>query len=250
MKCIVALKQIPDLQQLRIRNREPVLNDIPYTLGAIDKNALELGVQLKEELDWEVVVISAGNEELEDTIKEALAGGADNSFLLIDNQIDQMDSAEIASLLAEMIRRSEDIGLAIFGEGSGDNYTGQVGSRVAEILGWPQAGYATSVSVDGSTAKVTRALDDCIEEVELDLPAVIIVSAGLNTPRIPSVMQILKAGKLPKEIITLDDLSLVSSANQIETVSNLAPIAERKQIKIGSVDELLNCLESAGVERR
>jgi electron transfer flavoprotein beta subunit len=83
MNIVVAMKQIPDLQQIRIRNRKPVFDDVPMTLGAIDKNALELGVSIKENLGGKVTVLSAGNEDLEDTIKEALAAGADEAFLIL-----------------------------------------------------------------------------------------------------------------------------------------------------------------------
>ncbi|HHW60566.1 MAG TPA: electron transfer flavoprotein beta subunit/FixA family protein, partial [Syntrophomonadaceae bacterium] len=91
MNIVVAMKQIPDLQQIRIRNREPVMDDVPLTLGNIDKNALEAGVNLKEALDGKVIALSVGNEDLEDTIKEALAAGADEAFLIADDELEDLD---------------------------------------------------------------------------------------------------------------------------------------------------------------
>jgi len=100
MNIVVAMKQIPDLQQIRIRNRQPVLDDVPMGFGNIDKNALEAGVILKEKLgEGKVVVVSVGNPEVEETIKEALAAGADEGFLVIDDEQATLES-EPGSLLS------------------------------------------------------------------------------------------------------------------------------------------------------
>jgi electron transfer flavoprotein beta subunit len=130
------MKQIPDLQQIRFSNRRPVLADVPKSFGNIDKNALEAAVLIKESYgDGKVTVLSAGNEELEDTIKEALAAGADEAFLITDdNALDDADSSIVAQVLTEAIKQLEDVDLLLFGEGSGNNYSGQMGPRVAKLL--------------------------------------------------------------------------------------------------------------------
>lgn len=245
MNIVVAMKQIPDLQQVRIRNRKPVFDDVPLTLGNIDKNALEAGVNLKEAAGGNVIVASVGNEELEDTIKEALAAGADEAFLVADDELEGSDSEQAAIVLAAAIKKIEDAGLILFGEGSGDNYSGQVSSRVAEILGLPQIGYAKDIQLNGNTATVVRALEDCEETVEVTLPAVISVVAEINEARIPSVTQILKAGKKPKEVLTVDELDLkISEDKKVMTLSNLAPVSERKGIVVKSVAELVAALSA------
>lgn len=243
MNIVVAMKQIPDLQQIRIRNRQPVLDDVPLTFGNIDKNALEAGVQLKEATGGNLIVVSVGTEELEDTIKEALAAGADQAYLVLDDELENLESAVSARLLAQAIEKIDDVGIILFGEGSGDNYSGQVGSRVAALLGLPQASYVQSIAVNGNTATITRALEDCEEVLEVALPAVISVMADINEPRIPSVTQILKAGKKPKEILELE----INTASQLETLSSLAPDTERKQLPIKSVDELVRVIETLGL---
>jgi electron transfer flavoprotein beta subunit len=243
---VVGMKQIPDLQQIRIRNREPVFEDVPLTFGNLDKNALEAGVELKEAVDGKVVVISAGNEELQDTIKEALAGGADEACIVADDKLEGIESAASAQVLAALIQRIENVGLILFGEGSGDNYSGQVGSRVAEILGLPQICYACKVEVTGKTARITRALEDCEELLEVELPVVVTVVASINEPRIPSVIQILKAAKKPKEILELDELNLTGN-KEILTKSNLSPVMERKLLETKTVEELVNALEAEGL---
>lgn len=244
MKILAAMKQIPDLQQIRIRDRKPILEGVPLTFGKIDKNALEAAVQIKEALDGEVVIVSAGNEELEDTVKEALAADADSAVLLIDETVEKMDSAQTALVLAGLIKQVEEYDLIIFGEGSGDNYSGQMGSRVAELLGLPQAAYVISIAIDANTATVKRSLEDQEETLEINLPAVIMVAADLNEPRIPAVTKVLKAGKKPKEIFELDDLDIETGEAVIATHSNLAPESTRKCIEIKSVSELVAVLKS------
>lgn len=246
MNIVVAMKQIPDLQQLRIRNRKPILEDVPLTFGKIDKNALEAGVQLKETYGGEVVVIAAGNEELEDTVKEAMAAGGDRSYLVADEKAGSLESAESAKVLAQLIKKIDDCGLIIFGEGSGDNYSGQVGSRVAEILGLPQVGSVTGIAVEGEKLRLTRSLEERVEVVEVSMPAVVIVAADLNEPRIPSVSQVLKAGKKPKEVLEMDELDEPAEGKTVITLSNLAPEVNRKHITIKSVAELVEVLKTEG----
>lgn len=247
MNIVVAMKQIPDLQQVRIRNREPVLDDVPLTLGSIEKNALEAGIELRDKTGGKVTVLSAGNEDIEDTVKEALAAGADEAFLVIDDSLDGAESSVIAGVLAASIQKMEEPSLILFGEGSGDNYSGQVGSRIAELLDLPQVSFASNIEIKGDKAIVTRSLEDGEEIVEVDLPAVVAVLADINEPRIPSVTQILKAGKKPKEVLELDELEIKDTGKaQVITVSNLAPETERKRIVVKSVDELIQALTAEG----
>jgi len=247
MNIVVAMKQIPDLQQIRIRNRQPVFDDVPLTLGNIEKNALEAGVILRDELGGKVTILSAGNEDLEDTIKEALAAGADEALLVIDDSLDGAESSIVARVLAAAVKQMEEKPeLILFGEGSGDNYSGQVGSRVAQILNLPQVSFASSIEIKGDRAVVTRSLEDGEEVVETTLPAVVAVLADINEPRIPSVTQILKAGKKPKEVLEMDELNMEAEKAKVATISNLAPEMERKRVVVKSVDELLQALTAEG----
>ncbi len=251
MNIVVAMKQIPDLQQVRIRNRQPVFDDVPLTLGNIEKNALEAGVLLAENTGSQVIALSAGNEVLEDTIKEALAAGADEAVLVLDDALNGAESSAIAVVLAAAIKQIEDVGLVIFGEGSGDNYSGQVGSRVAEILDLPQVSYASTIEIKEDKAVITRSLEECQEIIELKLPAVVTVLGDINKPRIPSVTQILKAGRKPKTTLELDELKVVlKSSAGVVTVSNLAPETQRKRIVVKNVAELMQALNTEGVIRR
>lgn len=246
MNIVVAMKQIPDLQQIRISNRRPVLEDVPLTLGSIDKNALEAAVLIQESFgEGKVLVLSAGSEDLEDTIKEALAAGGDEAYLIMDPSLAEAGSSITAQVLAAAIKELNDVDLILFGEGSGDNYSGQVSSRVARLLGLPQVGYARDIKINGDTAQVVRVLEDCEEIVEVKLPAVITVLSGINEPRIPSVTQILKAGKKPKHLLELDDLGIsLEESNPITTLSNLAPESNRRKMVLNNPAELIEALKS------
>lgn len=245
LKYVVAMKQVPDLQQLRMRNGRPVLEDVPVEFGKIDKNALETAVQLQEANGGEVVVVSVGNEELMETIKEAMAAGADSASLIVDDDTAELSSLDNARLLAQLIQEIDDIGLIFFAEGSADNYSGQVGSEVAEILDLPQVGYVNSVRIDGDKAVLTRVLEKVYEEIEVALPAVVIVAADLNTPRLPSVMQVLKAGKKPKEIQDLSDVDY-EKVLSVKTLDALAPDTSRKMQELKDEDEIVGVLKDDG----
>lgn len=242
MKCVVAMKQIPDLQQVRIKDKKPVFAGVPQTFGDIDKSALETAVQIVEEFGGKTVVVAVGTEELEDVAKEAMAAGGDESVLVADDATAELESYDTASIIAELVSKMEDVDLVFFAEGSGDNYSGQVGSIVAELLGYPQVGFAKSVEIADGKATVVRALEEGDETVEVQLPAVIMVSSGINKPRIPSVMQVLKAGKKPKEVLDLDDLDYQPSGAKIAMLENLAPDTARKQQPIKGADELVEII--------
>ncbi|HEU18073.1 MAG TPA: electron transfer flavoprotein beta subunit/FixA family protein [Deltaproteobacteria bacterium] len=245
MNIIVAMKQVPDLHHIRIRNREPVLDDIPMVLGDIDKSALAAAVELKETTQGRVIIMSAGNRKIRDTVKEALAAGGDEAILIEDDDLADEDSSVIAGVLAAAIQRIGDVGIVVFGEGSADNYSGRVFSAVAAILGYPQVGYAKRIELNDSLARVTRSLEDSDEIIEVPLPAVISVVSEIKEPRIPSVKNILKARKKPTAVYHLNELCVeVPAEKNITTISNLAPVSRRKGIVITSVDELAKILKN------
>ncbi|NSW82795.1 MAG: electron transfer flavoprotein subunit beta/FixA family protein [Syntrophothermus sp.] len=247
MNIVVAMKQIPDLQQVRIKNRRPILEDVPLTFGNIDRNALEAGVLIREQVGGSVTVVAAGKEGLEDTVKEALAVGADQAYLIIYDEREDMESSISAGLLAEAIKQLGSPDLVLFGEGSGDNYSSQVGSRVAELLDLPQVGYVERIEVAEGKVLVTRSLEDGQEVLEVTLPAVLTVVADLNQPRIPSVTQILKAGKKPRKVMSAQELLGAAPTPKVTTLSNLAPEIERKKIQVGSANELVQKLRAEGL---
>jgi electron transfer flavoprotein beta subunit len=258
MDIIVCMKQVVDLQQIRIKRdtREPVLEGAPFVFGQFEKNALEEAVQLKEKYGGKIIALALGNAKLKDLIIEALAMGADEALMLTDPAFAGGAAAGTAQALAAAIRKIGKFDLVLMGEGSADNYSGQVIGRVAELLDLPQVTYVRELSVEGSRVRATRDLEDALEVVEAELPVVVSVTSELNTPRLPPLTAILKASKKPIATWSPADLSLApdkigANAAVVKMLSNLAPEQERKQVLFEgdvdkAVDELVKALKKEG----
>jgi electron transfer flavoprotein beta subunit len=251
---IVCVKTNPDLQMIRIKNREPVLEAIPYKVGDLEKNALEAALQLRDAAGGGTITaltVAEGNRKVKETLKEALAMGADEGAIVADAALEATDQAALAAALAAAITKIGHCDLVLFGEGSTDNYSGQVGSRVAELLGWPQVGYARKLSLVDGAVHVERSMDDLIETLAVLSPAAVTVVSEINEPRLPSLMNIMKAGKKPLQEWSLADLGLESgvAAAQKVVLSNLAEEQDRKHILFsGSPAEQADALVSALVK--
>jgi electron transfer flavoprotein beta subunit len=256
---VVCVKTNPDLQMVRIKNREPVLEAIPFKVGDLEKNALEAAVRLRDAAGGKVVALTVaeGNRKIKETIKEALAIGADEAVIIADPALETADQAGIALALARAIEKLPDVGLVLFGEGSTDGYSGQVPPRVAELLGVPQMGYARSISLNGDAVQVTRSVDENVETLAAPAPVVVTVVSEINEPTIPSLMSIMKAGKKPVTEWTLADLGLDAAAvvSSVATLTNLAEEQDRKRIMLAgspaeAAEALLNALVKEGVVGR
>ncbi len=261
MHIIVCMKQVLDLEKIRIKTetREPVLEGVPFRLGDFEKNALEEAVRIKEvQDDVTVTVISVGSPKLKDTIKEALAIGADEAIIMTHPVFQGSDAMGSARTLANAIEKVGDYDLILLGEGSTDEYSGQVPSRLAEILGLPQVTYVRELEVlEGERIRAVRDLEDLLEVVEVSLPVVISVTSELNQPRLPPLTAILKAARKPLLVWGPDDISISTSevGDRVATfkeLSNLAPAQQRKEIIFeedidSAMAELIKALEQEGV---
>jgi len=261
VKIVVCMKQVIDLAQLRFKSdgRTPVLDGLPMILSAFEKHALEEAVRIKEgQEDVQVIALSAGSPKLKETIKEALAIGADEAALVIDPAIVGSDVSGSSRLLAAAVKMIGDVDLVLMGEGSDDDYSGQIPSRVAARLGWPQITTVRELELTGAKRlRAVRDMEKSLEVVACDLPVVVSVTSELNTPRLPPLTAILKAGRKPINEWSLADLEISGNqvgekASQVEVLSNLAPEQERKNNMLeGTLEEqveaLLRSLEHEGV---
>ena len=257
MNLIVCLKQIVDMKQIRIKKetREPVLEGLPLLFGDMDKNALEEAVMLKEKEGGKVTAISVGSPKLRETIKDALAGGADDALILIDPLFVHLDSSRTAKVLTKAIQKAGQYDLILLGEGSTDNYSGQVGPRLAELLDLPAITYVRHLEYADGKIRATRNMEESFEVVEVQPPALITVTSGINQPRIPSLMQILRAAKKPVQEWTSSDIGLTAEAlgeGETKVLSNLAPLQQRKGVIFEgnleeNIDNLVNSLLKEGV---
>jgi electron transfer flavoprotein beta subunit len=203
--------------------------------------------------------VAAGTAKLKDTIKEALAIGADEAVILTDPAFEGADAAGSARLLAAVVEKIGEYDLVLLGDGSADNYSGEVPPRLAELLNLPQVGSVRAIEVLDGALKVVRDLEDAQEVLEVDLPAVLSVTSELNIPRLPPLSAILKAGRKPLHTWGPDDLGLTADdvgapAAMVEVLSNLAPVQDRKNVLFEDPDEgvveLIKALEQEGVLQR
>jgi electron transfer flavoprotein beta subunit len=270
MHIIVCMKQIVDLTKIRIKadTREPVLEGLPVRFGDFEKNALEEAVRIKEKRgDVKVTAVAVGSPKLKDTIKEALAIGADEAVILTDPLFEGSDEMGTARTLARVIQKIGEYDLILLGEGSTDDHTGQAPSRLAELLGLAQVTYVRELEVledkrtpalrAGASVRAVRDLEDALEVVEVSLPAIVSVTAELNQPRLPPLTAILKAARKPIKTWGPNDIGVTTGevgagVSTIIVLSNLAPAQQRKEVVLeGDVDdavnELLKALEREGV---
>jgi len=251
---VVCLKQVPDLQQIRIKDRKALLEGAPLVFGDMDKSALEEAARIKEKVEGtKVTALAMGGKKLKDGIKEALAIGADEAVLLIDPLFADFDAASKAQALAQAIEKIGEYDLVLCGEGSTDNYSGQTGPRLAEILDLPQITYVRELEAGEGKVKAVRNMEESFEVVEAELPALVTVADEINQPRLASLRDILKAGRKPVQELTAADLGFSEDEEAaIKMVSNLAPEQDRKQVVFeGDLDEvsegLINALTQEGV---
>jgi electron transfer flavoprotein beta subunit len=231
------MKQVVDLQQIRIKRdtREPVLDGLPVLFGDMEKNALEEAVRIKEKHSAKVTVLSVGSAKLKETVLEALAMGGDEASIVVDPAYDGSDTAGTALVLAAAIRKIGLPDLILLGEGSADNYSGQIGSRLAEILAIPLITYVRELAINEGTVTATRDLEEALEVVKVAPPVIISVTSEINKPRRAPLTQILRASRKPLNTWMLKDLGIEldqvgHAASAIQVVSNLAPEQERKGV--------------------
>jgi len=253
MHAIACMKQVVDLQQIRIRRdtREPVLEGLPVLFGDMDKNAVEEAIRIKEKHGAKVTVLSVGSGKLKDTILEALAMGADEACIVVDPGCEGSDTAGSALILAKAIEKMGTHDLILVGEGSADNYSAQIGSRIAEILGIPQITYVRELTIEGNIITAVRDTEGILEVVKAQMPLLVSVTSEINKPRRAPLAQILRASRKPLNSWTLKDLGIDSSkvgsaASTISVLRNVAPEQERKGIIMeGDSDETVGKLTDA-----
>jgi electron transfer flavoprotein beta subunit len=236
-RIIVCLKYAIDVTQLKVdpATRKLLIAGAPRKISDFDKNALEEAVRIKEKHGGEVIALTASSEDASSALREALAMGADKALLAQDPALQTADTAAVSYVLAEAIRKIGSFDLIICGEASIDSYSGQVGPRLAEILGIPITTYAHKISLDRDTIVAERSLEDCSEVVKVKMPALLTVTKEINVPRVPTLMDVIKASK--KELVTwtLSDLGIQSEkvgAGTVQVLEVSAPKVERKKIKI------------------
>lgn len=209
MNIYVLLKRTFDTEE-KITLKDAKINEeeAEFIINPYDEYAVEEAIQLRDAHGGEVTVISVGNEEAEKQLRTALAMGADKAVLInTEDDVEDGDQYTTAKILAEYLRDKE-VDLILAGNVAIDGGSGQVGPRVAELLGIPYVTTITKIDIDGRNVTVVRDVEGDEEIIETTLPLLVTAQQGLNEPRYPSLPGIMKAKKKPFDELELDDLDL------------------------------------------
>lgn len=216
MNIVVVMKQTFDTEEkIVIQNGEISEDGVEFIINPYDEYAVEEAIQLKEQFGGEVTVITVGPSRAESVLRTALAMGADQAVIVDDESLFG-DEYTISKVLAAVIENLQ-FDLIIAGNMAVDNGSGQVGARLAEVIGIPQVTTITNLKIDGRKAVVERDVEGDIEVIEVELPVLVTAQQGLNEPRYPSLPGIMKAKKKPLERITAADLKLDAATLKSKT---------------------------------
>jgi electron transfer flavoprotein beta subunit len=247
MKIIVPVKRVLDYNlkpRVKADGSGVDLANVKLSMNPFDEIAVEEAVRLKEKgIATEVIAVSIGEAKAQETLRTALAMGADRAILVAHDGI--AEPLAVAKIL-KAIATEEQPGMVILGKQAIDDDSNQTGQMLAALLGWPQGTFASKVDVAGDKVSVTREIDGGLETVSLKLPAIVTTDLRLNEPRYASLPNIMKAKSKPLVQKTPADYG-VDMTPRLTTLKVSEPPARKAGIKVKSVDELVAKLKELGV---
>jgi electron transfer flavoprotein beta subunit len=248
MKVLVPVKRVVDYNvKIRVKadGSGVELANVKMSMNPFDEIAVEEAIRLKEGgKATEIVAVSIGPQQASETIRTALAMGADRGILVkTDAPVEPLAVAKILKALVD----AEKPGLVILGKQAIDDDSNQTGQMLAALLGWPQGTFASKLAIDGDAISVTREVDGGLQTVKLKSPAIVTTDLRLNEPRYASLPNIMKAKKKPIDEKTPADVG-VDVAPRLEILKTVDPPGRKAGVKVASVAELVAKLKNeAGV---
>jgi electron transfer flavoprotein beta subunit len=248
MKILVPVKRVVDFNvKIRVKpdGSGVELANIKMSMNPFDEIAVEEAIRLKEAgKATEIVVVSIGPAQASETIRTALAMGADRGILVkAEGAVEPLAVAKILKGIAE----AEKPGLIILGKQAIDDDSNQTGQMLAALLGWAQGTFASKIAIDGDSVSVTREVDGGLQTVKLKAPVIVTTDLRLNEPRYASLPNIMKAKKKPIDEKTAADYS-VDIKPRLQIIKTSEPAGRKSGVKVGSVAELVAKLkDEAGV---
>ncbi|MFK7869723.1 MAG: electron transfer flavoprotein subunit beta/FixA family protein [Roseobacter sp.] len=250
MKVLVPVKRVIDYNvKVRVKadGSGVDLANVKMSMNPFDEISVEQAIRLKEagQAD-EVVVVSIGVKQSQETLRTALAMGADRAILVVaaDDVHQDIEPLSVAKILKAVIDE-EAPGLVLCGKQAIDNDMNATGQMLAALMGWSQATFASEVVIEGDKAVVTREVDGGLQTIKVNMPAVVTVDLRLNEPRYASLPNIMKAKKKPLDEKTAADYG-VDVTPRLEIVKTEEPATRAAGIKVGSVEELVAKLKETG----
>ncbi|HWP67635.1 MAG TPA: electron transfer flavoprotein subunit beta/FixA family protein [Candidatus Limnocylindria bacterium] len=244
MKILVTVKRVPDPESTLKVNAEGtgfVKDNLKWVVNPFDEIAIEEGLRIKEKVSGtEVVLVSIGDKAAQEQLRTGLAMGADRAVLVLSDA--ELDPLAVAKVLRKVIE-TEKPDLVLMGKQAIDDDSNCAGQMLAELLGWPQATFASELKLaaDAKSAQVTREVDGGLETLEVPLPAVVTADLRLNEPRYASLPGIMKARKKELKEIPIAELG-VDTTPRVKTVKLATPPKRQAGRKVESVQELVRVL--------
>ena len=251
MKVLVPVKRVIDYNvKARVKGDGTGVDlaNVKMSMNPFDEIAVEEAIRLKEKGQAEeIIAVSIGVKQAQETLRTALAMGADRAILVVaaDDVQTDIEPLAVAKILAA-VAKAEGTELVIAGKQAIDNDMNATGQMLSALLGWGQAAFASKLELDGGKAKVTREVDGGLQTIEVALPAIVTADLRLNEPRYASLPNIMKAKKKPLEEKTAADYG-VDVSPRLEILSTREPEGRKAGIRVGSVDVLVSKLKEAGV---
>jgi len=251
MKVLVPVKRVIDYNvkaRVKADGSGVDLANVKMSMNPFDEIAVEEAIRLKEKgAVEEIVVVSIGVKQAQETLRTALAMGADRAILVVaaDDVHQDIEPLAVAKILAKVVEE-EAPKMVILGKQAIDNDMNATGQMLGALLGWGQATFASEVVVEGETAKVTREVDGGLQTIEVKLPAIVTTDLRLNEPRYASLPNIMKAKKKPLEEKTAADYG-VDVTPRLEVVSTKEPESRQAGEMVPDVDTLVAKLKEKGV---
>jgi len=244
MKILVSVKRVVDYNvKIRVKADQSgvELANVKMSMNPFDEIAVEEAVRLKEKnLAQEILAVTLGPQACQDTLRNAMAIGADRSIHVVTDI--ELQPLAVAKALAKIVER-EKPDLVILGKQAIDDDCNQTGQMLAALLGWPQGTFASKIDLSPDSIKVTREVDGGHETVDLKLPAVVTTDLRLNEPRYASLPNIMKAKKKPIDTVTPEALG-VDLAPRLKTLKVTEPPKRKAGIKVPDVATLVDKLKN------
>ena len=251
MKVLVPVKRVIDYNvKVRVKadGTGVDLANVKMSMNPFDEIAVEEAIRLKEKGQAsEIVVVSIGVKQAQETLRTALAMGADRAILVeaASDVHTDIEPLAVAKILAAVVK-DEAPGLVLAGKQAIDNDMNATGQMLSALLGWAQGTFASAVNVDGDHVSVTREVDGGLETVKLKLPAIVTTDLRLNEPRYASLPNIMKAKSKPLDTKSPADYG-VDTTPRVKTVKVSEPPVRSAGVKVADVDELVAKLKAMGV---
>ncbi|MFQ5623771.1 MAG: electron transfer flavoprotein subunit beta/FixA family protein [Paracoccaceae bacterium] len=250
MKVLVPVKRVIDYNvKVRVKTDGSGVDlaNVKMSMNPFDEIAVEEAIRLREAGKAEVIIaVSVGVKQAQETLRTALAMGADRAILIVaaDDVHTDIEPLAVAKLLKAVVDE-EQPGLVLCGKQAIDNDMNATGQMLAALTGWAQATFASKLDIEGDHALVTREVDGGLQTVKVKMPAVVTVDLRMNEPRYASLPSIMKAKRKPLEEKTPADYG-IDVTPRLEIVSTVEPEARKAGEIVGSVDELVTKLKEAG----